>query len=98
MADSKTKPTGADVKGYFSAIADESRRKDCEALAKLMAKATREPPRMWGTSIVGFGSYHYKCESGKGCLYLRGLDGVDERVLEKIIVESAAARKRDHAD
>ena len=40
-------------------------RLDCVALAKLMTKATQEQPKMWGTSIVGFGSYHYKYESGR---------------------------------
>jgi hypothetical protein len=65
MSENKTKPTNASVESYFAAIKDESRRKECEALAKLMTKATKEPPKMWGTSIVGFGSYHYKYESGR---------------------------------
>ena len=65
MAENKTKATEASVESYFSAIQDEARRKDCEALAKLMTKATKLPPKMWGTSIVGFGSYHYKYESGR---------------------------------
>jgi Domain of unknown function (DU1801) len=65
MVENKTKPTEASVESYLSAIGDEARRKDCEALAKLMTKATREQPKMWGTSIVGFGSYHYKYESGR---------------------------------
>jgi hypothetical protein len=65
MAENKTKATRASVDGYIAAINDQSRRKDCEALAKLMAKATRQNPKMWGTSIVGFGSYHYKYESGR---------------------------------
>jgi len=65
MAENKTKPTGASVKSYLAAIEDKDRRKDCEALSKLMTKATKQPPKMWGTSIVGFGSYHYKYESGR---------------------------------
>jgi hypothetical protein len=65
MAENKTKATGASVESYLSAIEDEARRKDCEALARLMAKATKQKPKMWGTSIVGFGSYHYKYESGR---------------------------------
>jgi hypothetical protein len=65
MSENKTKPTAASVESYFAAITDETRRKDCEALAKLMTKATKQPPKMWGTSIVGFGSYHYKYESGR---------------------------------
>ena len=65
MAENKTKATEASVESYLSAIEDEARRRDCEALAKLMTKATKQPPKMWGTSIVGFGSYHYKYESGR---------------------------------
>ena len=65
MAENKTKATEASVENYYSAIKDEARRKDCEALAKLMTKATIQNPKMWGTSIVGFGSYHYKYDSGR---------------------------------
>jgi len=65
MAENKTKPTEASVESYLSAIEDEGRRKDCETLARLMTKATKQQPKMWGTSIVGFGSYHYKYESGR---------------------------------
>ena len=55
MAENKTKPTNASVRGYLAAIGDETRRRDCEALARLMARATKEPATMWGASIVGFG-------------------------------------------
>ena len=65
MAENKTKATDASVGDYFAAIDDEARRKDCEALAGLMAMATKQHPRMWGASIVGFGSYHYKYASGR---------------------------------
>jgi len=65
MAESKTKATDAKVEGYLDTITDEGRRKDCYALSKLMANATKQPPKMWGSSIVGFGSYHYKYESGR---------------------------------
>ncbi len=65
MAQNKTKATDASVEGYLAAIGDEARRKDCQALADLMARATKQPPRMWGASIVGFGSYHYKYDSGR---------------------------------
>jgi hypothetical protein len=65
MAENKTKQTDASVDNYLAAIDDEARRKDCEALAELMVKATGLPPKMWGSSIVGFGSYHYKYESGR---------------------------------
>ena len=65
MAENKTKATEASVESYLSAIQDEARRKDCEDLAKLITRATRQQPKMWGSSIVGFGSYHYKYESGR---------------------------------
>ena len=65
MAENKTKETDASVDGYFSGIEDAARRRDCEALAQLMAKATKHTPKMWGSSIVGFGSYHYKYDSGR---------------------------------
>lgn len=64
MVENKTKATEASVAAHLAAIDDEARRQDCEALAKLMAKATRQKPVMWGTSIVGFGTYHYQYESG----------------------------------
>jgi hypothetical protein len=65
MTENKTKATEASVESYLSTIEDEARRKDCEALTTLMTKATKQPPQMWGTSIVGFGSYHYTYESGR---------------------------------
>jgi len=65
MAQNKTKVTEASVEGYLAAISDDERRRDCEALAKRMAKITGHEPKMWGTSIVGFGSYHYVYESGR---------------------------------
>jgi Domain of unknown function (DU1801) len=65
MKENKTKQTEASVDDYLAAIADDARRADCAALVKLMSKATTFKPKMWGTSIVGFGSYHYKYESGR---------------------------------
>ncbi len=65
MAENKTRPTDANVGAHISAIADEARRRDCEQLVKLMANITKQPPRLWGSSIVGFGSYHYEYASGR---------------------------------
>lgn len=65
MPENKTKVTETSVESYLSAIEDGARRKDCEALVELMSQVTNEQPRMWGTSIVGFGTYHYKYESGR---------------------------------
>jgi hypothetical protein len=63
MAVNKTKATDVNIDDYIAAIEDESRRQDCEALIDLIGKITRTKPQMWGESIVGFGSYHYKYAS-----------------------------------
>lgn len=65
MAENKTKQTEASVDEYIAAIEDETRRSDCKTLIKMMSGITKQPPKMWGSSIVGFGSYHYKYESGR---------------------------------
>jgi hypothetical protein len=64
MAEAKTRPTEQSVASYLEAIDDEARRKDCKALAALMKRVTGCAPAMWGTSIVGFDSYHYQYASG----------------------------------
>ncbi len=64
MAEQKTKPTEQTVTSFLESVPDEQVKKDCFDLVKLMEKATGFPPKMWGTSIVGFGQYHYKYESG----------------------------------
>ena len=65
MTANKTQPTAADAQAYLGAIEDPVRRADCESLAGLMERATGQPPVMWGASIVGFGSYHYRYASGR---------------------------------
>lgn len=64
MGEAKTRPTGLSVAAYLNAIEDASRREDCKALAALMARVTGCAARLWGMSIVGFDSYHYKYASG----------------------------------
>ncbi len=64
MAELKTKETKASVKQFLNKVADDKRRRDCVALVKIMKRVTRQPPKMWGSSIIGFGSYHYKYASG----------------------------------
>src|SRR5262245_59892864 len=64
MAKNKTKPTGASVEDYIAARSTEQQRADCRELITLLEQATRQPPKMWGPSIVGFGSYRYTYESG----------------------------------
>ncbi len=64
MAELKTRQTDLSVETYIEAIGDEVRRQDCRRLVQLMGKAVGAEAKMWGTSIVGFGSYHYKYASG----------------------------------
>jgi len=64
MADLKTKQTNDSVTAFLNKVEDAQKRKDCFAISEMMQKATGLAPAMWGTSIVGFGSYHYKYESG----------------------------------
>ena len=64
MAEPKTKPTQASVKEFLNQIPDKERREDCFAVAKIMEEITGDKPKMWGPSIVGFGTYHYKYASG----------------------------------
>jgi hypothetical protein len=137
MYEAKTKPTKQTVASYLKAIEDDSRRKDCKTLSALMKKVTGITPKMWGTSIVGFGSFHYKYASGhegdtcmvgfsnrksditiylwtgydnpqvkamlaelgphktgKACLYLKRLDGIQLPVLEKLMRYSIAEARR----
>src|SRR5689334_21285403 len=65
MAENKTVPTDQSVEAFLNAIEDEQKRKDGFALLNLMREVTGLEPKMWGSSIVGFGSYHYKYASGR---------------------------------
>ena len=64
MPENKTKPTNVSVSGFIESL-DETRREDARSLVKLMQSATGEKPKMWGPSIVGFGSHHYKYDTGR---------------------------------
>ena len=65
MSEPKTKPTNQNVTEFLNKISDQERREDCLAIAKIMEEITGQKPKMWGPSIVGFGSYHYKYASGR---------------------------------
>lgn len=134
MAEIKTKQTEASVEEFFDKIADENVRRDSRKISDLMRKATGAEPKMWGDSIVGFGSRRVKYASGRdldwliigfsprktnltlylstgaawnedllsrlgkhktgmGCLYFKRLSDVDERVLNELIEQAAAANK-----
>lgn len=92
MAETKTKATAADPAGFIDAVEPTSKREDAKVLDAMFRRVTGEEPRMWGPSIVGYGSYHYRYASGhegrsprlgfsprkaKHSLYLLGCDGKD---------------------
>ncbi len=124
----KTKPTEITVESFLDKLTSESVRDDCNTLIKMMKKITKSEPKMWGPSIIGFGQYHYKYESGhegfscltgfsprkpaitvylmsmsdhpdlmeklgkyktsKACLYIKKLEDIDLKILEKLITNS----------
>src|SRR5689334_6352214 len=98
MAENKTKPAQLSVTAFIDAVPDATRRADAKALVRLMQKATGEKPRMWGLSIVGFRSCHYKYDTGregdmplagfsprKAAMVLYGMgDSGSEGLLEKL--------------
>ncbi len=72
-AELKTKPTRADVDKFLNSIKDEKKREDSFKILKMMKQITKEEPKMWGSSIVGFGDYHYRYASGReGDWFLTG--------------------------
>jgi len=127
--------TGAPVEEFLARVPDEQRREDAGRLCAMMAAVTGEPPAMWGTSIIGFGTCHYRYPSGhegdlplasfsprsqhlaiylvggfetrhhsvlarlgphkagKGCLYIKRLDQVDQDALRELIDRSARVHK-----
>ena len=138
MAENKTKPTQVSVSEYIDSIPDSTRRADAKTLVKLMQSASGEKPKMWGPSIVGFGSYHYRYETGRegdmpqlcfsprksatvvyamtkfpgaeallaklgkhttggGCLYIKSLADVDQKVLQAMIAKSLADVRTRHS-
>ena len=134
MSDNKTKPTKVSVAAFIGKLMEPTRRMDAKILVEMMQRATGEKPKMWGPSIVGFGCYHYKYDSGregdmpliafsprkaatvlynmtgfsdsaallaklgkhttgKGCLYIKKLADVDQKVLEAMVAKSIAAMR-----
>ena len=65
MAELKTKPTDASVEAFLNSVENEKKRQDSFAILELMREVTGEEAQMWGSSIIGFGSYHYKYASGR---------------------------------
>jgi hypothetical protein len=65
MSELKTKKTDQKVQDFLDTVSDDTVRRDCHEIVKIMQEVTGEPPAMWGASIVGFGTYHYKYASGR---------------------------------
>jgi len=65
MAELKTKRNDGSVVEFLNSVTDENKRQDSFEVLKMMEELTGEEPKMWGTSIIGFGSYHYKYASGR---------------------------------
>ena len=97
MAELKTRATKASVEKFLEGIKDEKKRQDCYQIIKMMKKATKAEPKMWGTSIIGFGDRHYIYESGRELdwfiagfspraqnLTLYTMGGLDPAVLKKL--------------
>ena len=98
-AELKTKVNDASVEKFLNAVKDEQSRKDCYEILKMMKQVTKEEPKMWGASVVGFGSYHYISKSGREgdwmltgfsprkqnlTLYLMGGFDVEKDLLKKL--------------
>ena len=64
MAETKTRPTQLSVADFIDAVENPVRRDDAKAVCAMLERVTGESPSMWGPSIVGFGSYHYRYDSG----------------------------------
>lgn len=97
MAELKTQVTKANVNEFLEGIKDEKKRQDCYEILKIMKKATKAEPKMWGTSIVGFGDHHYMYASGReGDWFITGfspraqnltlymMGGFDSEVLQRL--------------
>ena len=65
MAELKTKPNEQSVEAFLNSVEDEKKRQDCLTILEIMKQITKAEPQMWGPSMVGFGTHHYKYESGR---------------------------------
>jgi hypothetical protein len=93
MGENKTKPTSKDVSRFIDAVPEEWRRADAYALVVMMEQITGEPPRMWGPSIVGFGKYRYRYESGREGE--AAIAGFSPRAKELVVYLPADPRDKD---
>jgi hypothetical protein len=94
MAENTTKPTDASVEDYILSRASEQQRTDCHELMALLEKVTQHSPKMWGPSMVGYGSYRYTYESGRTGEAPGGVPGCGRRQTEVLIVQAWQAQYR----
>jgi hypothetical protein len=92
-AENKTQVTAASVDAFLDAVSDPQRREDAKAVRGLMERLSGQPATMWGPSIVGFGVYHYKYESGREGTWAR--IGFSPRAKELVLYGLGVQR---HAD
>ena len=91
MAKTKTKPTGASVDAYLASRASPEQLADCRAIMAMCKRVTKQPPKMWGPSIVGYGSYTYRYESGhSGDACLVGFAVRGREIVLYVLAESPA--------
>lgn len=64
-SENKTKPTAMDVDAFVESVTDPQQKQDATQIIEIMGRLSGHPPKMWGPSIIGFGSYHYKYDSGR---------------------------------
>lgn len=140
MAENKMQETTENVMDFVGKIEDDKKRQDAQRLIQLFSEETGNAPKMWGTTIIGFGRYHYKYASGhegdaapvgfsprkvqfsiylsqpdnekrasqltrlgkhkmgKGCLYIKKLDDIDESVLKELVQDSVNYIKETYPD
>ena len=89
MAETKTKPTGASVDAYLAFKASPEQLADCKAIMAMCKRVTKQQPKMWGPSMVGYGSYTYRYESGHtGDAFLTGFAIRGKELVVYLMAES----------
>lgn len=94
MAEMKTRPSDDSVQAFLDSVENEQRREDSRQVLKLMQDVTGAEPRMWGPSIVGFGSYHYTYDSGReGDMCRVGFSSRADSISVYVVADTPAQKK-----
>lgn len=95
MAEIKTRPTQVTVDDFIAAVENAARREEAKAVCAMMERVIGEPPQMWGPSIIGFGSYHYKYDSGhEGTMCRLGFSPRKAQLVLYILTGAAGENER----